>query len=582
MTLKEFVFSITDNMRQSSPIPIMSVVLIGIAISFLLFWKVSNDEKTLEAADFEREAETISAAIVERVENHIDVLKALNGLYVASIQVEREEFHDFVEVVGKRYSGIQALEWIPIVYAEEREAIEQQAQINAFPTFEITERTPEGNIVRAEERSQYFPVYFVEPYLGNENALGFDLGSNQVRLEALNLASESGDTIATARITLVQETGDQYGFLMFIPVYEKEKSVAPPLERYANLKGFVLSVFRIGDMVTSVINDIHIEDLDIYMHDLTEPLGEQLLYQSPDSPDRPPESEIVLKRGHIVGGREWEISIYPNTSSLIAANSWQTWGVLFVGLLFTGIMALYMYRGQQETIKIEKIVVLRTKELDDYAQVVSHDLRAPLRALNSYAQFLLEDFDAEIDDDGKEYLQGIQDSAKQMNALISDLLKYAQIGRTNIELSRVNLRDIIEKASSNLELTDHLHIPNDMPVIQGYAVPLEQIFQNLLSNAAKFVQPGQSPEITIAWAAHGRYYEFTVSDNGIGIQEKNLAKIFDVFHRLHTQEEFEGTGIGLAIAKKAVEKHGGKIKVSSKRGQGSIFTFTIPKTIANE
>lgn len=231
---------------------------------------------------------------------------------------------------------------------------------------------------------------------------------------------------------------------------------------------------------------------------------------------------------------------------------------------------------QQQT----KDLARSNEELRKFAYAISHDLRAPLRALYSYSQFLQEDYGEVIDEDGQEYIKGIAESAQHMEALVVGLLEYGRIGRDSKPLSWVSLQDLLAKLIKQLNLHQlaELHIPAELPVIEAQPFRLEQIFHNLLTNAVKYRRPDVPPVITIACEERNNYWELSVIDNGIGIDEKYHQKIFGIFQRLHTNAEYEGTGIGLAIVEKAVEDQGGAIWLTSQPGLGSTFTFTIPKT----
>ncbi len=232
-------------------------------------------------------------------------------------------------------------------------------------------------------------------------------------------------------------------------------------------------------------------------------------------------------------------------------------------------------RVQERTAQLATL----NKDLEAFAYTVSHDLRAPLRALQSYSRFLEEDYAAALGSPGQEYVRGIAESARDMDALIVDLLEYSRIGRIQVELGPVNCAQLLERIVPRLgwgeEVT--LHLPTDAPTVWARQTRLEQIFINLLSNAAKFRRPGVPPIIDVEWADLGSAWSFTVRDNGIGIASQHLQKIFGIFQRLHAQDEYEGTGIGLAIVQKAVEEHNGQVSVRSVVGQGSEFSFTLPK-----
>ncbi len=219
------------------------------------------------------------------------------------------------------------------------------------------------------------------------------------------------------------------------------------------------------------------------------------------------------------------------------------------------------------------------EELEQYAYVISHDLRAPLRALNTYGQFLLEDYGDELDEDGRDYVTGISESAQQLEELVVGLLEYSRVGRGKQEPSRVFIGELLGKVVKRLGLRDlaQVNLPSELPVVRSYPLRLEQIFVNLLSNAVKFSRQGVSPVVSVSCVELERAWRIAVEDNGIGIEPRYQEKIFGVFQRLHTQEEYVGTGIGLAIVKKAVEEVGGEILLTSIPGAGTTFTLTLPK-----
>lgn len=218
-------------------------------------------------------------------------------------------------------------------------------------------------------------------------------------------------------------------------------------------------------------------------------------------------------------------------------------------------------------------------ELQDFAYIVSHDLRAPLRALNTYSRFLAEDFSNLLDENGSEYLAGITESAKHMDSLIAGLLAYARIDRPMQKATLVNTHELLHRLVSNLnpDQLATITLPHNPPPVWAYEIQLQQVFSNLIDNGLKFTRPNENPEITISCEEQGQFIAFSVADNGIGIENRYFDKIFGIFQRLHTYDEYEGTGVGLAIVKKSIEKHGGQIWVDSTYGKGTTFNFTLPK-----
>ena len=185
------------------------------------------------------------------MERHLIDLEGLHSFYNASTSVSRQAFAAFVAQTLKTRPGIQAFEWIPRVAYGERARYEAEARRDGLQDYQIYQLDSKGNKVAANPFQYYYPVYYVEPLAGNEPALGFDLGSNPARLAALEQAAETGQAVATERLRLVQETGAQAGFLIFIPVYRQEMPLTTAGQRRLALRGFVLGVFRAGDALES-------------------------------------------------------------------------------------------------------------------------------------------------------------------------------------------------------------------------------------------------------------------------------------------------------------------------------------------
>jgi signal transduction histidine kinase len=238
---------------------------------------------------------------------------------------------------------------------------------------------------------------------------------------------------------------------------------------------------------------------------------------------------------------------------------------------------------QRYSAKLEEKVALRTsqlldvnQELEAFAYSVSHDLRAPLRALQGFASAILEDYGDGFDSLGKEYAQRLVNAAEYMDRLIQDLLSYSRIARAQLNLSEVSLSLIVAQALIQLEedlrITEaKVIVEEPLPVMLGNQTVLLQIVNNLLSNALKFVSPNVYPKIRIWGEQRENQVRLWIEDNGIGIKEEHRERIFRVFERLHGSETYPGTGIGLAIVRKGMERLGGRVGVESIPNLGSRF-----------
>ncbi len=219
-------------------------------------------------------------------------------------------------------------------------------------------------------------------------------------------------------------------------------------------------------------------------------------------------------------------------------------------------------------------------DLQQFAYVASHDLQEPLRMVSSYTQLLAERYENQLDDKAKKYIHYVVDGALRMQLLINDLLTYSRIGTKGNPMEPVDVHAVLGEAINNLkgsiDETKAIITNDDLPELRADAFQLVQLFQNLIGNAVKF-RGTELPHIHLTASDKGKEWLFAVRDNGIGIDPQFADKIFIIFQRLHTREEYPGSGIGLAICKKIVERHGGRIWFESEPGKGSTFYFTIPK-----
>jgi PAS domain S-box-containing protein len=221
------------------------------------------------------------------------------------------------------------------------------------------------------------------------------------------------------------------------------------------------------------------------------------------------------------------------------------------------------------------------KELEQFAYITSHDLREPLRMITSFLQLLERRYKNQLDQDANEFIRFAVDGAKRLDAMTNDLLQYSRITSEKREVTTVNFEQVLEHVLTNLKMQieeNNTVITHDpLPILYGDEKLKVQLFQNLISNAIKY-RSQETPKIHISATKEKNQYIFSVKDNGIGMSPKYLEQIFIIFKRLHTHEEYEGTGIGLAIAQKIVHQQGGQIWAESKPEKGSTFYFTIPHT----
>lgn len=246
-------------------------------------------------------------------------------------------------------------------------------------------------------------------------------------------------------------------------------------------------------------------------------------------------------------------------------------------------------RAEEEILQLnrelEQRVIARTaeleqanKELRDFAYIVSHDLKAPLRAIAKLATWVKEDFSGSFDEAGREKVDLLVGRVKRMDSFIDGILQYSRLGRVREEMSSIDTNSLVKDIIDALDPPDHItvSIAGTLPVLRGEKTRMFQLFQNLISNAIKFMD-NKEGRVTVGCAGRGEFWEFYVEDNGPGIEQRYHEKIFQIFQTLSPRDEHESTGIGLTLVKKIVELYGGRVWLDSRPGAGSTFYFTVPK-----
>ena len=348
--------------------------LVCSSIAFAIVWDL---EQKKIAQEFERDSVEIAVSIERSIEKNLQNIESIVSFYNASETVSRQEFQKFTKNYLATNPEIQALEWIPRVADREREAYERAARLDGLTQFEISEQNDRQQLIRAKSRPEYFPVYFVEPYQGNEAALGFDLASNPSRLEALQLARDTGKAIATAPITLVQKNDrPKKSFLVFSPIYKNDTSTDSVVDRRRNLAGFVLGVFISEDIVKAALHYLQSKDIDVVLVNESAPPEDRIFYTSNSSLTpaviKAKIDGLGIYHHHqlTVAEQEWLIITQPRSGYILQQTTWHSWGVLGGGILLTIILSFYI----RERITVEEILRLKELQLEERVKQRSSEL----------------------------------------------------------------------------------------------------------------------------------------------------------------------------------------------------------------
>jgi len=578
--------------------PVMfGVVAAGLVLSLLAFRVGQRVETTRIQASFERAAGERVATVEARLLATVGTLHSLASFFETLGDVAPEKFTSFVKPLLAATAGVQAYEWVPLVTSDERSMVEELGQRNQ-PGFRIAEREPGGKMRPAGLRERYFPVVYAEPLRGNEKALGFDLYSNEARRAAIDAAIETGAPQATARITLVQETGDQFGFLVFDPVFAHSGFGGD------NLRGLVLGVFRIGDVIAGTTGDtLQNSDMTLSIWDLSAPPGESLLFPRTSGPREKNASPISTSRNLSVGGRPWKVVAAATPAYVANERGVLPWAFLAVALCLTVNIAWLLDRRYA----VEEEVILRTAEMrqardeareanrakSDFLATMSHEIRTPLNGVIAMADHLLE---KKLPEDQREPLEIIAKSSEHLLSVIDDILDFSKLEARKLEFENrpfdiaALVRNVAESFALQAEdkgLHLDTHLAEDLPpFVAGDAARLRQILLNFVSNAIKFTAHGhvcieascRDDPPDVGNPKPKLRLELMVRDSGPGMSEEAQKKLFTEFWQADSSisRRYGGTGLGLAIARRMAEQMGGDILVASAPGVGSAFTVTLP------
>lgn len=349
-------------------------VAFTLVITFILsvggyVYATGREQQSIES-EFRNKSEIMAFTMQRDIDIHVEIIRSVARFYLGSHSVSRDAFRAFVEEQLSSHKGIQVLSWAPRVPNEERHNYERAARRDGYSSFIISERNKEGQFMSALKRPEYYPVYYAEPYKGNEKALGFDLASNNKRLTALIKARNTKNTVATERIKLVQEKGNRYGFLLIHPVFDISRLNMAQTAGSQILKGYVTGAFVVEDVIKRSLESLSMGDIAFRMYDDSAEEADRLMYafgyvggNESDAVEKDPTAGISHIIRLIVADKVWSIHFTPTEQYLNAHRSLQAWVLLAGELTFTGFLGAFLLIVSGNKTRTERTIIERTKEL---------------------------------------------------------------------------------------------------------------------------------------------------------------------------------------------------------------------------
>jgi len=560
---------------------------LGVSLSVLAAFVVSRWEVSNRQSRFQRQIENLTTALQRSLNRYTDVLAFIGDYYqVAQLEVKRQDFAKFVERSHSTYSGIQALEWAPLVPKSERFAYEEKVRKEGYPSFEITELTGDKRLMRAGTRAYYFPVTYVEPFSDNESALGYDLNSNNTRAEAIAQTRDTGKITATARIKLVQEKhGQQFGFLVFLPIYQNHSVPKSPDKPRPDLKGVLLGVFRVSDVVEESLQDLQYE-IDFSLYDRSGASSEQFLgrYEAFNKEVTTQEKPPLLNasvcpdgctRNLAVGQRQWLMVFSPSVNYPFE----RQYGAIttFVGgLLLTSSLGILLHNLNRDLQQTKNLSELKLR----FFSMASHELRTPLTIILLSSESLQINHDKLSQGQKLINIQRIHLTAKRMSQQITDILTLtrAEAGKLEFNPELLNLEYFCQKIVEEMQIgiTQPIQFLNTYPSTRAFLDKklLQSLLTNLISNAAKY-SPADAP-IDVRLGCEDNRVIFEIKDRGLGIPAEDQPRIWEAFYRGSNVGAITGSGLGLAVVKTCIDLHQGEWAINSQPGKGTTVIVKLP------
>jgi diguanylate cyclase (GGDEF)-like protein/PAS domain S-box-containing protein len=336
------------NRRMAITLPI---IVMFVLTTIVVFYEGRNNSERLKL-EFEQQATELNVALEKSILTHFNVLRSLGSFYAASATVERQEFRIFVADSLANLNGIQALGWNPRVLSSERDAFERNVKSEAYKDFQITEQNVDNRIVRAGNRPEYISVSFIEPYQGNENALGYDVYSDMSRREAIDRARDTGEIATTIQTRLVQEQGNLHGMLAFLPIYRNGLPHQSLDERRKNISGYVVEVLRGEAIVIEALKNLNRNGLSYRLIDERALAGDKIIFSSNQQELKPLSLQenglfgrnfsLVSNLVIPVGGDQWRFEVVPTQDYFTYHRSNNAWLILLAGLILTSLVSSFV------------------------------------------------------------------------------------------------------------------------------------------------------------------------------------------------------------------------------------------------
>lgn len=566
------VFSTHITISLKNKIILGGILLLTIGVSIATFFLFQKQQRIKKETEFLLLTQDFVHLLNLGVNEQLQTLTALKAFYLSSEEVSYQEFQRFTQPFLKKNKIIKALEWAPKVLDSEKQFYYRKMKQEEFThDFQLTELDSLGKIIAVQKRPFYYPVSYLNPLITNELVFGFDLMSEEKRKKTILQCIKEQKAIVSDPIKLIQNTSkNSYGLL-----------VCEAIQKQNKIEGVVVAVYDLNDLFAYKIIKSNIDQIDFSLY-----IKGKLIYQN-TLKNKSNNKKFSVTQQIKFANQDWKLVLSPNKIFFADKYSWTSSIVILLILLIGASIFTIFYLNIIRSLITEQKVEEKTRslklsnhELEQFAYITSHDLQEPLYTLKSYIGLFQDMYHKELDEQGVTFLGFALKATDRMQEMLHELLIFSSLGRQTEfrEIDTNLLLKIVLDEFDDFFIKEAVQINKEyLPKIFGDFVELKKLFSYIINNSIKFRNKERNLILSIfVESIKNNFVTISIKDNGIGILEDHFEKIFIIFQRLHTRNEYEGNGIGLAICKKVVSLHGGEISIQSELAQGTTITFTLP------